>query len=104
MLCLSSFLPSSVTYAVAVGQVSVESNPDRNESDACSVFIRRVLRCERNKILASFTKAMMFVHPINPTTSPGRFGPYGCRYVPKTLIVALFEPRGALLTREVGSV
>src|SRR5260370_21793491 len=27
----------------------------------------------------------------SPTTAPGRFGPYGGRYVPETLMVALFE-------------
>src|ERR1700675_2190886 len=27
----------------------------------------------------------------SPTTSPGRFGPYGGRYVPETLMVPLFE-------------
>jgi tryptophan synthase beta chain len=28
---------------------------------------------------------------VNPTTAPGRFGPYGGRYVPETLMVPLFE-------------
>jgi tryptophan synthase beta chain len=28
---------------------------------------------------------------VNPTTVPGRFGPYGGRYVPETLMVPLFE-------------
>src|SRR5436305_14661264 len=27
----------------------------------------------------------------SPTTAPGRFGPYGGRYVPETLMVPLFE-------------
>src|SRR5882724_6966355 len=27
----------------------------------------------------------------NPATAPGRFGPYGGRYVPETLMVPLFE-------------
>src|SRR5713226_2318107 len=27
----------------------------------------------------------------SPTTTPGRFGPYGGRYVPETLMVPLFE-------------
>jgi tryptophan synthase beta chain len=29
--------------------------------------------------------------PQSPTTAPGRFGPYGGRYVPETLMVPLFE-------------
>src|SRR6202521_2913006 len=31
----------------------------------------------------------------SPTTAPGRFGPYGGRYVPETLMVPLFELEGA---------
>jgi tryptophan synthase beta chain len=31
----------------------------------------------------------------SPTTAPGRFGPYGGRYVPETLIVPLFELESA---------
>jgi tryptophan synthase beta chain len=27
----------------------------------------------------------------SPTLAPGRFGPYGGRYVPETLMVPLFE-------------
>jgi tryptophan synthase beta chain len=38
----------------------------------------------------------MFVRPVStqltiPATTPGRFGPYGGRYVPETLMVPLFE-------------
>src|SRR2546430_8650634 len=39
----------------------------------------------------------------SPTTAPGRFGPYGGRYVPETLMVPLFELRSEEHTSELQS-
>src|SRR5580692_5488064 len=48
--------------------------------------IFRSVCCKRKKAPRSMSSQI-----VNPAAVPGRFGPYGGRYVPETLMVPLFE-------------
>ena len=81
-------------YAVDVAG-GVESKPGRKDHARMKAFIDEVRRAEEQ---LQESDAPQTGHPCtmsstisSATFAPGRFGPYGGRYVPETLMVPLFE-------------
>jgi len=88
---------AAIRASVPMRSTSLAASKPSRARRSCPLkeFIDEVRRAEQQLEQQPETqKRILFNHEFHPSiaaTAPGRFGPYGGRYVPETLMVPLFE-------------